>query len=82
MRKRVLAFVFAAALLVAMAVPLFGSGGAVHADGLPPCNDSGEPGNSDYAAHHIAFLAKNGDLGAGGHVPGTHQGFSVCDPSG
>ncbi len=78
MRKKMLAFVFAAALLVAMAVPLFGSGGAVYADNLGPCNDSGEPGNSDYAVHHIRFLAKNGSLGEGGHIPGTHQGFSLC----
>ena len=89
MRKRILAFVFAAALLVAMAVPLFGSGGAVYAHGLPPCND-GSTGVTDvaagatganYAKHHIASLAKDGSLGGGGHKPGTHQGFSICDPA-
>ena len=31
MRKKILAVVFTAALLVAMAVPLFGSGGSVYA---------------------------------------------------
>lgn len=36
-----------------------------------PCNDSGEPGNSDYARHHIVVVASN-------HVPGTHRGFSAC----
>lgn len=43
---------------------------------LGPCNDSGEPGNSDYARHHIVPA----DLGSGGHVPGTHHGFSLCIP--
>ena len=76
MRKKILAAVFAAALLMALAVPMFG--GAAYADDRGPCNDSGEPGNSDYAVHHIRFNAKNGSLGAGGHIPGTHQGYSIC----
>ena len=64
-------------LLVALVsvVPVF-------AHSAPPCNDSGEPGNSDYAQHHIKFLATIGSLGSGGHIPGTHQGFSLCNPSG
>ena len=76
MRKKLLAIVFATALMLALAVPVFG--GAVYADNLGPCNDSGEPGNSDYAVHHIRFLAKNGSLGVNGHVPGNHQGVSTC----
>ena len=51
------------------------------AHSAPPCNDSEEPGHSDYAQHHIAFLAKEGNLGEGGHKPGSHQGFSLCDPA-
>lgn len=48
------------------------------AHNAPPCNDSGEPGNSDYAQHHIVPLAKDGSLGQL-HKPGTlHQGFSTC----
>ena len=39
-----------------------------------PCNDSGEPGNSDYAQHHIVPAT----LGSGAHIPGSHGGFSVC----
>ena len=39
-----------------------------------PCNDSGEPGNSDYARHHIVPAT----LGAGAHIPGSHMGFSLC----
>jgi hypothetical protein len=46
-----------------------------------PCNDSGEPGNSDYAIHHIKALATIGGIGGDGHVPGSHQGFSFCNPS-
>ena len=44
------------------------------AHNLGPCNDSGEPGNSDYAQHHIVPAT----LGNGAHKPGSHQGFSVC----
>jgi hypothetical protein len=64
-------------LLVALVsvVPAF-------AHSAPPCNDSGEPGNSDYAQHHIVPLATAGELGHGGHIPGTHHGFSLCNPSG
>ena len=43
-----------------------------------PCNDSGGPGNSDYAQHHIVPVATSGLMGNGGHKPGSHQGFSFC----
>lgn len=43
-----------------------------------PCNDAPEPGNSSYAAHHIVPVAKAGGMGADGHVPGSHQGYSIC----
>ena len=36
----------------------------------------------EYAQFHVATLAQEGMLGAGGHKPGEHQGFSLCDPSG
>jgi hypothetical protein len=69
--------VLAIVLLIALvtALPAF-------AHNAGPCNDSGEPGNSDYAIHHIKALATTGGMGADGHVPGTHQGFSICNPSG
>lgn len=60
------------------------------AHNVGPCNDGtttvasvadGATGLS-YATHHIVSLAKAGELGAGGHIPGTHHGFSACDPSG
>ena len=44
------------------------------AHNVGPCNDSGEPGNSDYAQHHIVPA----DLGHGAHIPGSHGGYSVC----
>lgn len=53
------------------AAPVF-----AHDDG--PCNDSGEPGNSDYAQHHIVPLAQEGGMGNDGHKPGSHQGYSIC----
>ena len=49
-------------------------------DNLGPCNDSGEPGNSDYAQHHIVPLATQGGMGEDGHKPGGHNGFSACNP--
>ncbi len=47
---------------------------AASAHNVGPCNDSGEPGNSDYAQHHIVPAT----LGAGAHIPGSHGGYSVC----
>jgi hypothetical protein len=47
-----------------------------------PCGDTTEPGHSGFAQHHIVPFAQEGALGAGGHIPGTHQGYSACDPSG
>ena len=47
----------------------------------PPCGNDG-PGNSGYAAHHIVPQATDGALGNDGHKPGSHKGFSLCNPSG
>ena len=66
-----------AVILVAVMVSMTLAMGA-SADNRGPCNESGGPGNSDYAKHHITFLAKNGALGNDGHKPGSHQGFSLC----
>jgi len=46
-----------------------------------PCDDSdgdGLPSGREYAQHHISAFAKAGMLGGEGHIPGSHQGFSVC----
>jgi hypothetical protein len=51
----------------------------------PPCNDTNEDGSAsgyEYAQYHIVPLAQVGGLGEGGHKPGSHHGFSICDPSG
>ena len=69
MKRNLIIVLIVMLIVLVTAVPAF-------ADSLPPCNDSGDPGNSDYAKHHIAFLAKNGALGNEGHKPGSHQGFS------
>jgi hypothetical protein len=47
----------------------------------PPCNDAdadGAPSGFEYATHHVSALANEGMLGAGGHIPGSHRGFSLC----
>ena len=51
----------------------------------PPCNDTdgdGSPSGFEYAQFHVTALAQEGMLGAGGHKPGEHHGFSLCNPSG
>lgn len=75
MRRRLIIVFLVLVVALALAVPAF-------AHGAPPCNDSGDPGNSDYAQHHISFLAQNNGMGINGHIPGFHQGFSLCNPSG
>ena len=66
--RRWLALAAVLAAFMLMMIP------AAMAHNAGPCNDSGEPGNSDYAQHHIVPA----DLGNDGHVPGTHRGFSLC----
>lgn len=71
MRRRITTFAVALLTVLAMAM-----GASAHS--APPCNDSGEPGNSDYAQHHIRALALQQGLGNEGHKPGAHQGYSLC----
>ncbi len=78
MKKRIITLVAVVMLVMAYAVP-------ASAHTAPPCNDAngdGSPSGREYAAHHISALATAGNLGDGGHVPGVHAGFSVCNPSG
>lgn len=75
MRRNMLILVIVLLVALVTVFPAF-------AHSAPPCNNSGEPGNSDYAQHHIKALATEGKLGEGGHMPGSHQGFSRCNPSG
>ena len=66
--RRVIVLVVFVLLLLALAPA------AMAGHNVGPCNDSGEPGNSDYAEHHIV-PAK---LGNDAHKPGSHGGYSVC----
>jgi hypothetical protein len=82
MKNKLLVIVLVIALALIAVVPAF-------AHSAPPCNDSGDPGNSDYAMHHIRALALEGDMGKVdhdgdgiSHAPGAHKGFSLCNPSG
>ena len=67
MRRIVTAFLASLALAAAMST-------AALAHDAGPCSGTAR----DYAAHHVVANAKAGTLGAGGHVPGTHQGYSLC----
>jgi hypothetical protein len=76
MRKRLA--VLASGLLMVLASA--GSGAAHNAG---PCGDAGEPGNSDFAQHHIVAMAHEEPGTVAEHNPGTtHQGYSACNPSG
>jgi hypothetical protein len=78
MKKKMIVLTLVLLLTLALATPVL-------AHSAPPCNDSdgdGSPSGREYAAHHIVPLATMGELGAGGHVPGSHHGFSLCNPSG
>ena len=79
MRKRFFAFVALVAgvlLALMLAVPA-----GAHETG--PCGGTPtDPGHSEFARHHIVPKAQAGTLGAGGHKPGSHRGFSACNPSG
>ena len=74
MKKVIMGTVAALLLLPAVAAPA-----SAHIAG--PCAPGTEPGHSEFARHHIVPLAQQGMLGAGGHIPGTHHGFSACNPS-
>ncbi len=71
--KKKIATALALAMMTAMTV-----GAPAFAHQAGPCAPSADPGNSEFAAHHIVPFAQAGELGAGGHIPGTHQGFSLC----
>jgi hypothetical protein len=68
MFRRVIAVMAMVVASVLIAAP------SASGDNLGPCNNSGGPGHSDYAAHHIVPA----DLGNGAHKPGSHGGYSVC----
>lgn len=78
MKKKLIVLTLVLMLTLALATPVF-----AHTTG--PCNDSDGDGSfsgREYAEHHITQFAHAGMLGAGGHIPGSHHGFSACNPSG
>ena len=78
MKRKVLLMGLVLILALVLATPAL-------AHSAPPCNDTDGDGSAsgrEYAEHHIVPLATEGLLGFGGHIPGTHQGFSLCDPGG
>ena len=80
MRRRVAVVVATMALMMVTMVPV------ALADQRGPCNDGGDTTGvftgRNYAQHHIVAFAKIGGLGNDAHKPGSHMGFSFCDPSG
>lgn len=76
MKKKLIILSLVLLLALVSAIPAFAA---------PPCNDTngdGSPSGAEYAAYHIVPLATTGGLGADGHKPGSHHGFSACNPSG
>ena len=71
MKKKLIVVGLVLILVLALATPVL-----AHQAG--PCSGDGR----DYAEHHIVPFATTGALGADGHVPGSHHGFSLCNPSG
>ncbi len=67
-------------LLVLVASIVAGLGTTGTASAHPPCVDEGGPGNSDFGRLHIATHGPHGH-GVGGHNPGTHRGYSLCNPN-
>jgi hypothetical protein len=66
------------AALVGLGLTFGVAAGPAAAHDAGPCTQTSDPGHSEYAQHHVVFQAHEGTLGAGGHVPGAHQGYSNC----
>ena len=67
-------------LLVLVVSVVAGLGTAGTASAHPPCVEQGMPGHSDFGRLHIATHGPHGH-GVEGHNPGTHRGFSFCNPN-
>ena len=73
MRRVIGASIAALLLVAALAGPV--------AAQASPCNDTngdGTPSGFEYAQYHVSALAHESMLGNGGHKPGEHMGFSLC----
>ena len=69
------------ALVVGLGLVFGAVAGPAVAHDAGPCgdpNEPDEPGHSEFAHHHVVFFAHEQEIGAGGHAPGEHQGYSVC----
>jgi hypothetical protein len=71
MKKKLIILTLVLLFALAIATPAF-------AHDAGPCSGTAR----DYAQHHVVPNATSGMLGAGGHIPGEHHGFSLCNPSG
>ncbi len=77
MRKKILGFVFAAAVLMAMAVPLFGGGGSALASvswvGTPngKCHAIGHAGGH-FGGHSMPQQIREGEVGLNGVAQHGH----------
>ena len=69
---------FLIAVVIGLGLAGGAAGGPAVAHYAEPCASTAEPGHSGYAKHHVVTLAQQGALGAGGHNPGEHRGFSSC----
>jgi hypothetical protein len=76
MKKKLIVVSLVLILTLALATPVL-----AHQAG--PCGEDPSTATGQaFAEHHIVPFATTGALGAGGHVPGAHRGFSLCNPSG
>ena len=72
---------FLIAVVIGLGLVGGAAGGPAVAHNAGPCGQTDEPGHSEYAKHHVVALAHEGKLGAGGHNPGEHRGYSTCHES-
>ena len=75
MRTRSVMFGISVLAALALAAP----GAADHNVG--PCNTQAEPGQSEFARHHVVPVSQSGMPASERHHPGMHRGFSFCAPS-
>ena len=71
--------VLAVTVLVAVALLVVSAPATAH---MPCAETFDRPGASDYGRDHIASHPPHGRGIEGAHNPGTHRGYSLCNPSG
>jgi len=63
--KKLILVLLVLIFVMALAAPVFAD------DNPGPCSSTNDPGNSEFAIHHIVPATP-------GHVPGSHGGFALC----